>query len=61
MLSKIKEFAAKKGLSIFQLEKICGLSNGSIYHWDDVKPSYDKVVRVAKELGVSVEELAGGE
>lgn len=57
MLAKIKELSAKQGIPIFQLEKDCDLSNGSVYHWDEIKPSYDKVVRVAKRLGVSVEEL----
>ena len=57
MLDKIKELSSKQGIPIFQLEKDCNLSNGSIYHWDETKPSYDKVIRVAKRLGVSVEEL----
>ena len=60
MLKKIKELAASKKITIMQLEKNCGLTNGSIYHWDKVKPSYDKVVKVAKELDVTVEELAEG-
>lgn len=57
MLARIKELAQKNNLTIMQLENECGLSNGSVYHWDEIKPSYDKVVRVAKRLGVSVEEL----
>lgn len=60
MLKKIKELAAKKNITLMQLEKNCGLTNGSIYHWDKIKPSYDKVVKVAKELNVTVEELAEG-
>ena len=61
MLSKIKELAKERGISIFQLEMQCGLSNGSVYHWDDITPGVDKVIRVAKALGVTVEELVGGE
>lgn len=61
MLDKIKELCTRNQISIFQLEKQCGLSNGSVYHWDKIAPSYDKVIRVAKVLGVTVEELAGGE
>lgn len=61
MLERIKELCAKQNMPIVQLEKDCGLSNGSIYHWDEIKPSFDKVMKVAKRLGVSVEQLAGGE
>lgn len=61
MLDKIKKLAGERKISIFQLEKQCGLSNGSIYHWDEVTPAFDKVLKVAKALGVTVEELAGGD
>ena len=57
MLEKIKALAAERNLPIQQLEKRCGLSNGSIYHWDKIKPSYDKLARVAKELGVPMEHF----
>lgn len=57
MLSNIKKLASEKGMSILQLEKQCGLSNGSIYHWDEIAPAYDKVLKVAKALGVTVEDL----
>lgn len=59
MLDKIKKLSSEKGIPILLLEKKCGLSNGSIYHWNTIKPSYDKVVKVAKELGVSIDELVG--
>ena len=57
VLEKIKALAAEKNLPIQQLEKTCGLSNGSIYHWDKIKPSFDKVARVAKVLGVPMEHF----
>lgn len=57
MLEKIKELAKKKGVTVMQLEKDCGLRSGAVYHWKDSKPSYDKVMTVAKYLGVTVEEL----
>jgi len=57
MLEKIKKLAKEKGISIMQLEKECGLTSGAVYHWNDSKPSYDKVLRVARYLGVSVEDL----
>lgn len=58
--TRIIKLAAIKGIPIIQLEKMCGLSNGSIYHWNEVIPGVDKVLKVAKVLGVTVEELAGG-
>lgn len=57
MLEKIKKLAKKKGVSVMQLEKDCGLKSGAVYHWNDNKPSYDKVLNVARYLGVTVEEL----
>lgn len=59
MLEKIKTLSKEKGISINKLEQDCGLKSGAVYHWNDSKPSYDKVITVAKYLGVSVEELTG--
>lgn len=53
----IKSIADSKGISIRKIEQDVGIVLGSIYHWNDVKPSVDKVAKVAKYLGVTVEEL----
>lgn len=53
----IKKIADEKGLSIRQVEQNAGITLSSIYHWDRIKPSVDKVANVAKVLGVSVEKL----
>ena len=58
LLEKIKKIAKSKKILIYKIEEECGLSQGSISHWNEINPSYDKVVSVAKYLGVSVEELA---
>ena len=55
--TKIKEIAKSKRVPIYKIEKACGLPQGSISHWNENKPAYDKVVSVAKYLGVSVEKL----
>lgn len=55
--TKIKAIAKKKKIPVSKIEKDCGLIQGSIGHWDEVKPSYDKVVTVAKYLDMTVEEL----
>lgn len=54
---KIKEIADSKGVSIRKIELDAGITPSSIYHWNEIKPSVDKVAKVAKYLGVTVEEL----
>lgn len=53
----IKSIADSKNISIRKIEKETGIVLGSIYHWDEVKPSVDKVAKVAKYLNTTVEEL----
>ena len=53
----IKSIADSKGVSIRKIELETDITLGSIYHWDEVKPSVDKVAKVAKYLGTTVEEL----
>lgn len=53
----IKSIAKSKKISIRKIEKETGLKLGSIYHWDEIKPSVDKVAKVANYLGTTVEEL----
>lgn len=53
----IKAIADAKNISIRKIEKDTGIVLGSIYHWDDIKPSVDKVAKVAKYLDVTIEDL----
>ena len=53
----IKSIANSQKVSIRKIEQDTGITLGSIYHWNDVKPSVDKVAKVANYLGVTVEEL----
>lgn len=53
----IKSIADSQHISIRKIEQETGITLGSIYHWNDVKPSVDKVVKVANYLGVTVEDL----
>lgn len=53
----IKAIADSKGISIRKIEQETGLVLSSIYHWDKIKPSVDKVAKVANYLGTTVEEL----
>ena len=52
-----EKFSKRVILKVSKIEKECGLAQGSIGHWDEVKPSYDKVVSVASYLEMTVEEL----
>ena len=52
-----KSIADSQKVSIRKIEQDTGITLGSIYHWNDVKPSVDKVLKVANYLGVTVEEL----
>lgn len=53
----IKARAAEKALSVRKIEIEAGLSNGAIARWSEKSPSIDKVFRVAKVLGCTVDEL----
>ena len=53
----IKSIADSQKDTKRKIEQDTGITLGSIYHWNDVKPSVDKVVKVANYLGVTVEEL----
>ena len=53
----IKSIADSQKVSMRKIEQDTGITLGSIYHWNDVKPSVDKVAKVANYLGVTVEEL----
>lgn len=53
----IKSIADSKKISIRKIEQETGITLGSIYHWDKIKPSVDKVASVASYLGTTVEEL----
>jgi len=57
LFDKIKALAGKKGVSIYRLEKEAEFSKGSICKWNDNIPSVDKIQKVAKLLGVTVDSL----
>lgn len=57
MVTKVKQYAQQAKLSIREVERRCGFHYGIIQRWDEHLPSIDKVVKVAKVLGVTVDEL----
>lgn len=60
LYTRIKNLCEERKLSIRKLENDCDLSNGCIAKWKAVQPSAMALYRVAKRLGVSVEDLLEG-
>ena len=60
LYEKIKSYSKEKKIPISKIEEMIGVVPGSICKWAKSNPSYDKVVKVAKIFGVTVEELTEG-
>lgn len=58
LYQKIKSIAKSKNISIRRIELDTGITPCSIYHWDKITPSFEKVAKVADYLGVPMEELS---
>ena len=58
---KIKALAKEKGITIGQLERDLELSERNTCKWNRSLPRVDTLARVAKYLGVSIEELLGAD
>lgn len=61
LYEKIEKLATEQGFSIRKIEQDCELSNGSIVKWKENKPIAISLLKVAKYLGTTVEELLKGE
>lgn len=59
--AKIKALCKDRGITVKELERRCGLSPGTIWHWGKSIPTVLSAMAVAKELGVPLEELIGDE
>lgn len=57
LLHNIKQQCKEKGISIAELERRIGVSNKSVFRWNETIPSADKLARAAQVLGTTVEEL----
>ena len=57
MLEKIKMLCAERHETIRDLENACGLGARTVYRWDKVMPSVDKVKLVADHFGCTVDDL----
>ena len=52
---------SERGLSVRKVERDLGFGYGTLQAWDKHMPSIDKVEKVAKYFGVSVDALIGYE
>jgi len=59
MVEQIKAICAVHGTNIKSLEKDLGFGNGTIRRWDERKPSYDRIEKVAKRFNVPISYLTG--
>ena len=57
ILENIKRLCYEKNISIWALEKECGLGNGTIGRWAKKYPRVEKLKAVADFFGVTVDEL----
>ena len=57
-IDAIKEKMTQQGIkSMNELERRADLGLNTVYRWPEKSPSIDKVFRVAKVLGCTVDEL----
>ena len=60
MVAEIREFGKAAGYdSLNKIEKAADIPLNSIYKWDTNSPSVDRVLKVAKCLGVSIDAIVG--
>lgn len=59
--STIKKIATEKEITIGKLCEASGVKRSAMQEWDSHIPAADKLASVAKCLGVTVEDLLGGE
>ena len=60
ILDRIKTLVAQKEITIAELERRTDIGNGVIRRWGSSLPTGDKLQRVAKYLGVTIDYLVNG-
>ncbi|MGL4247037.1 helix-turn-helix domain-containing protein, partial [Lactiplantibacillus plantarum] len=59
--SRIQGLANEKHITLAELERITGISNGQIRRWDKSSPKADNLKKVADYFGVTTDYLLGRE
>lgn len=55
--SKILMLCEKNNISVCQLEKVCGLGNGTIGKWEKTPKTVQSLQKIANHFGVTVDYL----
>lgn len=58
-VQRIRNLCSNQGITVAELERRIGLSNGQISKWNKQKPGVDKVSKVADYFNVSIDYLLG--
>lgn len=59
IVDSIKKLCKNKNITVSQLEKEIGLSQGLVSKWMNTTPSLDKIVDIADYFHVSIDEVVG--
>lgn len=59
VVTRIRELAAEKNLTIKDVERLTGISTNTMGRWDTNKPSVEKLTAVADLFGVTLDYLVG--
>lgn len=57
VFNQIKTEADKQGMTIKELERRAGLSDGAIGKWRNCTPRFDNLIKVTKVLSISIDSL----
>lgn len=61
LVKNIKRICALKGINIRDMEYALEFSPGLISRWTRMSPSFDKVIKVAEYLNVSLDSMVSGQ
>ena len=61
LYDKVLKYCRENRISLSAFEKECGLGNATIKGWKNSNPRIDSLQKVAKRMGVSIEELLAEE
>ena len=57
LVEKIQMLCRNKGITLMGLERELGLSTSTVRRWDTMRPSVDKVLKVAQYFHISTDYL----
>lgn len=61
IFENVKKLCKEHDINIMNLEKACGLGNGTIAAWESGNPRVDRLKLVADYFGVTIDELMRGD